>query len=142
MIRASFADPFILLVKDDKSVTFLGTEDTGDLEVLENGQSLAESKWLSGSLYDDANDSLRLEVGEDDDFSNVLIFLLTAQGGLHVCFIPFRAFLHLLTPSRYIVYRVYRSRCMLRMDSASCHRFCPKILPFDARLPESSLQTF
>ena len=73
----------MILIKDDKCLTILSSDETGDLEILENEKSLANTQWASGSLYDDANDALRLEFEGEDD-SNVLLFLLTASGGLHV----------------------------------------------------------
>ena len=41
---------------------------------------------MSGSLYEDPNDALRLEFPEDsdDEASNVLMFLLSTAGGLQV----------------------------------------------------------
>ena len=43
-------------------------------------------QWLSGSLYEDSNDVLRLEFPDDseDEAGNVLMFLLSAAGGLKV----------------------------------------------------------
>ncbi len=64
----------------------LKADEKGDLEEIERGESSLRSKWLSGSLYEDSNDVLRLESGEDDDdeAGNVLMFLLTIGGGLQV----------------------------------------------------------
>lgn len=43
-------------------------------------------QWRSGSLYEDSNDVLRLEFPDDseDEAGNVLMFLLSATGGLQV----------------------------------------------------------
>ena len=64
----------------------LKADETGDLEEVERGETVSELKWLSGSLYEDSNDVLRLESGdeEDDEAGNVLMFLLAAGGGLQV----------------------------------------------------------
>ena len=64
----------------------LKADETGDLEELERGDAVSKPKWLSGSLYEDSNDVLRLESGEEDDdeAGNVLMFLLAAGGGLQV----------------------------------------------------------
>ncbi|KAL9129800.1 MAG: hypothetical protein Q9217_001837 [Psora testacea] len=95
--RASFADPYVLLNKDDKSVTILTADENGDLDEVEQGEKLKDTQWLSSSLYEDSNDVLRLDYGSDDDeeASNVLMFLLSATGGLQVCAI--------LLPSKGIV---------------------------------------
>ena len=85
-VRASFADPYMLLLRDDSSVTVLGADESGDLDEVERGETLLENKWLSGSLYDDANDVFRLESEDEDEdeVGNVLLFLLSVAGGLHV----------------------------------------------------------
>ena len=64
----------------------LKADETCDLEEIDRGDSVVGTKWLSGSLYEDSNDVLRLESGEEDDeeAGNVLMFLLTAAGGLQV----------------------------------------------------------
>lgn len=45
-----------------------------------------QGQWLSGSLYEDSNDNLRLEYPDDseDEAGNVLMFLISAAGGLQV----------------------------------------------------------
>ena len=84
---ATFADPFILLFKDDQSLTILTVDESGDLDEVEQSQDLKDTKWMSGSLYEDSNDVLRLDYGSDDEdeASNVLMFLLSTTGGLQVC---------------------------------------------------------
>lgn len=85
-IKASFADPYILLFRDNSSVMVLGADESGDLDEIELGETLQENQWLSGSLYDDANDTFCLEIQDDEEeeFGNVLMFLLTVAGGLYV----------------------------------------------------------
>lgn len=84
--NASFADPYVLLIRDDSSVMVLKAEESGDLEELERGDAVLENRWLSGSLYEDSNDTLRLETEDDneDEAGNVLMFLLSNGGGLQV----------------------------------------------------------
>jgi len=76
----------VLLLRDDSSVMILKADEKGDLEEIERGETVLGSKWLSGSLYEDSNDVLRLESGEEDDdeSGNVLVFLLATGGGLQV----------------------------------------------------------
>jgi len=69
----------------------LTEDDSGDLEIVTKGNALKDGKWLSGSLYEDSNDVLRLEYPEEseDEAGNVLLFLLSATGGLQVRQTPF-----------------------------------------------------
>jgi len=85
-IRASFADPYILLFRDNSSVMVLGADESGDLDEIALCETLQENQWLSGSLYDDANDTFCLEIQDDEEeeFGNVLMFLLSVAGGLYV----------------------------------------------------------
>ena len=64
----------------------LREDDSGDLEEVTKGMALEEGQLLSGSLYEDSNDVLRLEFPEEseDEAGNVLLFLLSAPGGLQV----------------------------------------------------------
>ena len=86
VISASFSDPYVLLIRDDLSVMILRADESGDLDEVERGEAIAENKWLSGSLYEDSNDVLRLESGDDseDEAGNVLLLLLSSIGGLQV----------------------------------------------------------
>lgn len=83
---AAFADPYVLLIRDDSSVMVLKADESGDLEELERGDCVLENQWISGSLYEDSNDTLRLETEDDDEdeAGNVLMFLLSNGGGLQV----------------------------------------------------------
>ena len=85
-MHTSFAEPYILLVRDDSSVMLIKAEESGDLEEVERGHALLNTKWTSGSLYDDSNDIFRLESEdeEQDEGGNVLMFLINVQGGLKV----------------------------------------------------------
>ncbi|SLM34071.1 Cleavage/polyadenylation specificity factor, A subunit, C-terminal [Lasallia pustulata] len=86
IISASFADPYVLLIRDDASVMVLKADESGDLDEVERGDDLLTTKWLSGSLYEDADDCFRLGPDEEseDDIVNVLVFLLSAEGGLYI----------------------------------------------------------
>ena len=86
MVSACFADPYILVIRDDDSLRLIRADENGDLDEVEQGKSVKEGKWTSGCMYEDLNDALRLEYPEDenDDVGNVLLFLLSAAGGLHV----------------------------------------------------------
>lgn len=86
MVSASFADPYVLLIRDDLSAVLLTEDESGDLDEVARGEAFRKGKWLSGSLFEDSNDVLRLEYPEDsdDEAGNVLLFLLSAEGGLQV----------------------------------------------------------
>lgn len=86
VIFADFSDPYVLLIRDDSSVMVLRADESGDLDEVEQGEAVREDKWVSGSLYEDSNDVLRLETGDDseDEAGNVLMFLLSHGGGLQV----------------------------------------------------------
>lgn len=83
---ADFSDPYVLLIRDDSSVMVLRADESGDLDEVEQGEAVREDQWVSGSLYEDSNDVLRLETGDDneDEAGNVLMFLLSGGGGLQV----------------------------------------------------------
>lgn len=83
---ASFADPYVLLIRDDHSAVVLTADENGDLDEVSQSEAFRAGKWLSGSLYEDSNDLLRLEYPEEseDEAGNVLMFLLNAKGGLQV----------------------------------------------------------
>lgn len=87
VVSASFADPYVLLIRDDLSAVLLTEDESGDLDEVVRGEAFRKGKWLSGSLFEDSNDILRLEYPEDSDeeAGNVLLFLLSAVGGLQVC---------------------------------------------------------
>ena len=86
VVNASFADPYVLLVRDDSSAVVLTADESGDLDEVSQSEAFKTGKWLSGSLYEDSSDVLRLEYPEEseDEASNVLMFLLNAKGGLQV----------------------------------------------------------
>ena len=83
---ASFADPFVLLIKENGRIAVLRVDDSGDFEEITISESLFSQEWKSGSLYDDVNDTFRLTNTqiEDEDSTSVLLFLLSNDGGLQV----------------------------------------------------------
>ncbi|KAL8822748.1 MAG: hypothetical protein Q9191_006522 [Dirinaria sp. TL-2023a] len=86
-IKASFVDPYVLIIRDDLSLVVLNADESGDLDEVERGEALQQNEWVSGSLYDDSSDAFRLETDdsdEDEEVGNVLLFLLNFAGGLYV----------------------------------------------------------
>lgn len=106
---ASFVDPFILLTMDNCTVSIASLDESGDLELLEQGERLLGCQWLSGSLYEDTNDVFRLQYDDDDEeeeVGNVLMFLLSTTGGLHVGLTIPRRSSNLLIQITYQIYRL------------------------------------
>ncbi len=86
IISTSFADPYVLIVRDDSSVMVLEADDSGDLDEVERGDVLLATKWLSGSVYRDRKSSFGvLQKGATQtERTIVFLFLLGATGGLQV----------------------------------------------------------
>ena len=121
----------------------LKADETGDLEEVERGETVSELKWLSGSLYEDSNDVLRLESGdeEDDEAGNVLMFLLAAGGGLQVS-ILFTTWMlgcksNALWLHRYSVFQIYKSRSTLPPALAFFHHSYQQGSPSVVHLPKT-----
>ncbi|KAI9648240.1 mRNA cleavage and polyadenylation factor subunit [Ciborinia camelliae] len=88
IISASFADPFLLLIRDDASIFVAQCDDDNDLEEIERvDDALLSTKWLTGCLYDDYSgafsNSKSNKAGE-----NAKMFLLSAGGALHIYALP------------------------------------------------------
>lgn len=73
ILHSSFADPYLLIIRDDLSVAIFKTEKNGDIEEMDKEDTLAATKWISGCLYKPANSK-----------SGVAAYLLSAVGGLYV----------------------------------------------------------
>ncbi|KAF5849521.1 hypothetical protein GGP41_005002 [Bipolaris sorokiniana] len=71
VINASFADPYLLVLREDSSVKIFRATGDGELEDVE-ATGLSNSQWLSASLFKSAS------------FTEVFAFLLTPEGGLRV----------------------------------------------------------
>ncbi|SRR6266536_1990946 len=99
IISASFADPFVLLLRDDASVYVAQCDDNNELEEIEReDDSLLTTKWLTGCLYTDSTGvfaTVKSDKGQKAG-ENVLMFLLSAEGALNVSF-PMTFTNHLLT---------------------------------------------
>ena len=111
------------MIRDDASATVLTTDDRGEIDEATHGEALKSGKWVSGSLYEDSNDILRIEYPEDseDEAGNVLMFLLNEAGGLQVSHSPTIAKFNyldlryskgLISITRSFVCQTYTSRCM------------------------------
>lgn len=89
IISASFADPFMLLFRDDASIFVAQCDDDNELEEIErDDDNLLTTEWLAGCLYTDATgifanapSNKGQKAGE-----NIMMFLLSVGGALHVSF--------------------------------------------------------
>ncbi|KAI9758008.1 MAG: hypothetical protein M4579_003244 [Chaenotheca gracillima] len=87
IISASFADPYVLLVRDDRTILILVCDESGDLEEVESGSVFSSKEWISGSLYADSEDVFalpRTNASSDPVKKITLGFLLTVDGGLEI----------------------------------------------------------
>jgi cleavage and polyadenylation specificity factor subunit 1 len=87
IVSASFADPYLLLFRDDSSIFVAQCDDNNELEEIEReDDALLATKWLTGCLYDDTTGSFA-PIQTDKGYKereNVMMFLLSAGGALHV----------------------------------------------------------
>ena len=72
VISASFADPYLLILREDSSVKLFKTNETGELEEVECS-TLSATKWLTASLF------------KSSSLPDIFAFLLMPEGGLQVC---------------------------------------------------------
>jgi len=87
IVKASLADPFLLLIRDDTSIFVARCDDDNDLEEIEkNDEVLITAKWLTGCLYRDTTGSFT-SIQRDtrsNDAGPVYMFLFNAEGELYV----------------------------------------------------------
>lgn len=93
IISASFADPYVLLLRDDSSIFVAQCDADNELEEIEReDDALLSTKWLTGCLYDDTSRIFapahvkKDQEQEKKSGENVMMFLLSAGGALHVSF--------------------------------------------------------
>ncbi|KAH6094447.1 cleavage factor two protein CFT1 [Parastagonospora nodorum] len=71
IINASFADPYLLIQREDSSVKIYKATGDGEVEDVE-ATGLSGTEWLSASLF------------QSSSFTEVFAFLLTPEGGLRI----------------------------------------------------------
>ena len=77
ILNATFADPYLLILKEDSSLKLYKAIGADELEDVE-ASDLSSTQWLSASLF------------RSSTFDEIYAFLLTHEGGLHVRIIPMR----------------------------------------------------
>jgi cleavage and polyadenylation specificity factor subunit 1 len=77
-LRASFAEQYLFIIRDDQSMLLLQVDESGDLDEISLGEGLTSCSWLSGSLYVDKNRHFLPPVGDAEvpASENVMLFLL------------------------------------------------------------------
>ncbi|KAL2063510.1 hypothetical protein VTL71DRAFT_5315 [Oculimacula yallundae] len=91
IVSASFADPFLLLFRDDASIFVAQCDDDNELEEIERADdALLATKWLTGCLYTDTTGvfaAVQSDKGRGIG-ENVFMFLLSTTGALHIYALP------------------------------------------------------
>lgn len=89
IISASFADPFLLLLRDDSSIFVAQCDDNNELEEVEKeDEALSSTQWITGCLYSDSTGIFAIDKEQKPPGENCFMFLLSAAGALHVSFPP------------------------------------------------------
>jgi len=84
-VSASFADPYLAILRNDSSLLLLQADDSGDLDEVSLPDEVSSSKWRSGCLYHDKNQAFGgLAPLPDGASGNVLLFLLSTEYKLSV----------------------------------------------------------
>ncbi|PGG98566.1 hypothetical protein AJ79_08819 [Helicocarpus griseus UAMH5409] len=89
-VHASFADPYVLIIRDDHTVLLLQADESGDLDEIETDGPINSTSWISGSLYQDRYRSFMPYEGGSNakPADNVLLFLLDSESKLHIFHLP------------------------------------------------------
>ncbi|EDN02958.1 conserved hypothetical protein [Histoplasma mississippiense (nom. inval.)] len=90
VVHTSFADPYVLIIRDDQSILLLQADDSGDLDEAETDGIINSTTWISGSLYQDKYRSFKSHEGPPNmkQSDNVLLFLLSSESKLYVFHLP------------------------------------------------------
>jgi cleavage and polyadenylation specificity factor subunit 1 len=85
--KASLADPFLLLIRDDASILVARCDDDNDLEEIERDDDiLLTTKWHTGCLYRDTAGAFTSiqQNKRSNDAGPVYMFLFNSEGTLYV----------------------------------------------------------
>lgn len=84
VVAASFAESYLLIIRDDQSLLLLQADRSGDLDEIEIEGDLSSSKWLSGCLYHDKYHVFLPNKSDPKPSGNTLMILLRADHTLFV----------------------------------------------------------
>lgn len=87
-VRASFADPYLAILRDDSSLLLLQADDSGDLDEVDIHESIISTKWLSCCLYKDTSKAFSPggPTSESPPQGGILLFLLSLDCRLFVSY--------------------------------------------------------
>lgn len=85
-VSASFADPYLAILRDDSSLLLLQADDSGDLDEISLPDELSSLKWRSASLYQD-NDQVFSSKSADTADGNIILLLLSTDYKLSVSYL-------------------------------------------------------
>ena len=80
-MSASFADPYLAIIRDDSSLLLLQVDGSGDIDEVEISEDTASRKWLSCCLYRDKAKAFSRSGASESD---VCLFLLSSDYKLSV----------------------------------------------------------
>ncbi|KAJ5552933.1 Cleavage/polyadenylation specificity factor A subunit C-terminal [Penicillium frequentans] len=84
-VSASFADPYLAILRDDSSLLLLQTDASGDLEEVSLPDEISMLKWHTGCLYHDKYQSFgALHSKPSVAEQSILLFLLNAEYKLSI----------------------------------------------------------
>ena len=73
ILHASFCDPYLLIIRDDKSAIVLQLDNKGELDELDGTENFSIKQWTAGSLHK-----------RKDRQSHVQLYLVSTSGVLEV----------------------------------------------------------
>ncbi|KAF3407384.1 hypothetical protein DPV78_000099 [Talaromyces pinophilus] len=83
-VSASFADPYLLIIRDDSSVLLLHSDESGDLDELTKPETVSSQSWLCGCVYTDKHGVFE----EGSTTETTYMFLLNRECKLFVFRLP------------------------------------------------------
>ncbi|KAL1854746.1 mRNA cleavage and polyadenylation factor subunit [Paecilomyces lecythidis] len=75
VVAASFADPYLVILRDDATLLILQTDASGDLDEVTLPEEINEARWLSCSLYKDTQSFFSLSASAENADSFLLFAL-------------------------------------------------------------------
>ncbi|EEA22246.1 mRNA cleavage and polyadenylation factor subunit [Talaromyces marneffei ATCC 18224] len=83
-VSASFADHYLLIIRDDSSVLLLHSDESGDLDELTKPETVSSQPWLCGCLYTDRHNVF----GQGNTTETTYMFLLNSECKLFMFSLP------------------------------------------------------
>jgi cleavage and polyadenylation specificity factor subunit 1 len=85
VMSASFADPYLAIIRDDSSLLLLQADSSGDIDEVDVNEETAAQKWLSCCLYrDKAGVFSAGPASEKSTQGDLCLFLLSLDSRLFV----------------------------------------------------------